>query len=240
MTDYFYAPPSQIRGNEILIEGDEFAHLVHVMRKKEGDAICVVDGRGTAYDAEITVINRKIAHCTIAGKHERHHESSRDVTLAVAVLKNPSKFDFLVEKATEIGVRRIVPLLTARTIPHHAKAERWRKLALSAMKQSGRSVLPEVLELASFGEFVGGAASSETKIVIAHEQPFGPEEPGFESLGSGVPVTILVGPEGGFTDEEVKECLRLGALPVYLGERRLRTETAAIVMAALALIPARG
>ena len=237
MLDYFYSPPEYVRGNEIIIEGEEFAHLVHVMRKKEGDRICIVDGKGTAYDVAIESINRKIAACRIELRHEHHHESMLDVTLAVGILKNPSKFDFLVEKVTELGVKRIIPLRTARTIPHHAKVNRWQKLALAAMKQCGRSFLPDVTELMSFDELLSKAKSNLK--FVAHEQRVERKESTasrFPGVHLNNPVTIMIGPEGGFTDDEIEQCMQCDVQPVYLGERRLRTETAAIVMSALILL----
>src|SRR5258707_81233 len=142
--DYFYCPPQNIRNDTFLIDDEEFSHLVHVMRKKEGDEIMIVDGGGHAFEARIEEVRQKTARGTITRGYTNLHEPRIDVTVAVGILKNPSKFDFLVEKVTELGVRQIVPLLTERTIPAHAKIDRWQKLALAAMKQSGRSFLPRV------------------------------------------------------------------------------------------------
>lgn len=234
--DYFYCPPEQISSGSIVIDGDEFAHLVHVMRKKVGDEIRIVNGRGTAYDVRLDELKKKTAHGKILVAYEHHHESPVMVKIAAGLLKNPSKFDFLVEKVTEIGVRGIVPLQTDRTIPHHAKIGRWQKLALSAMKQSGRSHLPVVSELTPLDVLLKDRAPFDLKI-IAHEQ----ELPASIRI---VPspskqdhtVLLLVGPEGGFTDDEVFAALERGFLPMYLGERRLRTETAAIVLAAATML----
>src|SRR5712671_4390718 len=152
--DYFYSPHEKITATSVLIDGDEFAHLVHVMRKKEGDEICVVDGNGRAYDVRLESIEKKTATGIIHRAHEHFHEPARNITLAAGILKNPSKFDFLVEKVTELGVKEIFPLRTERTIPHHAKTDRWQKLALAAMKQCGRSYLPRVKELTSLDELL--------------------------------------------------------------------------------------
>src|SRR5437879_6145287 len=141
--DYFYTPPKNISTDSLVLDGEEFAHLIHVMRKNEGDEIRVVDGMGTAYDVRLGAVKKHMVRCNILRTLPNHHEPSRSVTLAVGILKNPSKFDFLVEKATEIGVHEIVPLQTERTIPGHAKVDRWQKLALAAMKQCGRSYLPQ-------------------------------------------------------------------------------------------------
>src|SRR6266849_9110296 len=97
--DYFFAPPEKISNDVVVVDGAEFAHLVHVMRKKEGDVIRVVDGLGRAYDCRLGEMRKHMVRGTIYQTYENHNEPAIDVTLAVGILKNPSKFDFLVEKA---------------------------------------------------------------------------------------------------------------------------------------------
>ena len=160
--------------------------------------------------------------------------SGIDLTVAAGVLKNPSKYDFLVEKVTEIGARRVIPLLTERTIPSHAKVDRWRKLALAAMKQSGRSYLPHVHELTRLDEMITGNDSFDLK-VIAHERAETAERSTLTRMKSVRSILILIGPEGGFSDGEVEMCMAAQFQLLHLGDRRLRTETAAIVAATLAL-----
>lgn len=230
--DVFYCPPADFALETIVISGDEFNHLVHVMRKKEGDEILVVDGLGNARGAVITKLERRSASCFAVAPTPNHRETALRVTLAAAVLKNPSRYDFLVEKATELGVDTIVPMSTDRTIPSHGKSDRWRKLSLAAMKQSGRAWWPPVRDLSAFGDVLEEFGGWETKIV-AHEEPSSPNRFAGGSIAGGRAL-LLIGPEGGFTPGEVEECLSRGFSTLYLGERRLRTETAAI--AALARI----
>jgi 16S rRNA (uracil1498-N3)-methyltransferase len=137
-----------------------------------------------------------------------------------------------VEKAAEIGVVRIVPLLTERTIPRHAKTERWQKLCVAAMKQSRRCVLPEVRQPQPFREFISSCGGGALKL-IPHEQAEIPLTPSRIS-GDG-PAVVCIGPEGGFSDEEVAMAQEAGFQPVSLGARRLRTETAALVACAIVL-----
>jgi 16S rRNA (uracil1498-N3)-methyltransferase len=153
----------------------------------------------------------------------------------VGILKNSSRFDFLVEKTTELGVQRIVPLLTARTIPRHARTDRWQKLALAAMKQSGRSVLPAVDELTPFADFLAGNPRASHRF-LPHEAVASPT---LREAGGGRPmssVIVCVGPEGGFTEAEVTLAESAGFLPVSLGPRRLRTETAAVSSVSILLL----
>jgi len=231
--DYFFCPQEHISQSTVTIDGDEFAHLTHVMRKKAGDVIRVVDGIGTAYDVELKEITKKTAVGAIINTYPNHNEPEISLTIAVGMLKNPSKFDFLVEKTTELGVREIIPLQTERTISPHAKTDRWQKLALAAMKQSGRSYLPIVREAKSLDEFLKSTNSFDLKI-IAQEIKGKTSVNRLTSL-PGKSIVVLIGPEGGFSDDEVNRCVDSGYQLLYLGERRLRTETAAIVTASMIL-----
>ncbi len=233
--DYFFTSPANVSGATVRIEGEEFSHLALVMRKKEGETIRVVDGMGNAYDVQIDSIEKKAAYGTILMSYANHNESHHRITLAVGILKNPSRFEFLIEKATELGVREFIPLRTSRTIPEHAKIERWQKLAVAAMKQSCRSFLPIVHEVQRLEEVITTGIPYETKLIF-HEkcsQVFSREM--IKTVG-GTSTLALIGPEGGFTDEELDLACKNGFTACSLGERRLRTETAGIVAASLLLI----
>lgn len=230
--DYFYSPPANISKESLIIDGEEFSHLTHVMRKKAGDIIRVVDGVGTAYDVRLEEITKNTAHGSILTSYPNHNEPMIHITLAVGILKNPSKFDFLVEKVTEIGVREIIPLKTERTIPSNAKIDRWQKLALAGMKQSGRSYLPQIRELMSLEQYINEPHSFDLKF-IAHEKATEQISSVKISYSSSRSIVILIGPEGGFSDAEVERCVAADYKPVSFGERRLRTETAAIVASTL-------
>jgi 16S rRNA (uracil1498-N3)-methyltransferase len=167
--------------------------------------------------------------------HKRLNEANIDVTLAVAVLKNFSRFDFMVEKVTEVGVNTIIPLLTDRSIPRHAKVERWQKLALAAMKQSGRCVLPVVKDLTRLDDLIKASPESSLRL-IAHEKANTVSLSEIAKPAKLRSVILCIGPEGGFSDSEIELANRRGFVPVYLGARRLRTETAAIVATSFLLI----
>jgi 16S rRNA (uracil1498-N3)-methyltransferase len=158
-------------------------------------------------------------------------EARHPVVLAVGMPAN-ERMDWLVEKATELGVRSIVPLATGRTIPQHAKTDRWQKLAIAAMKQSGRCVLPPVSPLTPFGRFIAEACAPLK--LIPHEKE---TSRSLRDILAGGPqdAVLCVGPEGGFSDAEVDEAIHAGFLAVSLGPRRLRTETAAITALAMVL-----
>ncbi len=233
--DYFYVAPDRVSDGSLAIDGDEFSHLTHVMRKKIGDIVGVVDGTGNRYEAEIREIVRRCAHCTVRSHAVRPGEPRVRLHLGVGILKNSARFDYLVEKATELGVTTVTPLLTTRTIPHHAKTDRWQKLALAAMKQSGRSILPRIGELTSLQDFLA-ASPAEALRLIAHTD--GPREP-LISSGDVSELVACIGPEGGFTEDEITLAKASGFRAVSLGPLRLRTETAALALAARMLADER-
>jgi 16S rRNA (uracil1498-N3)-methyltransferase len=230
--EYFYVSPGNISRDKCIIDGEEFAHLTHVMRRGEGDSVRLVDGEGTAYDAVIESVARAQARCRIEARWERLHESAIHLTLGAAILKNGSNFDFLVEKGTELGVSAFVPLLTERTIPRHARRERWQKIAMAAMKQSGRSVLPRVVDPQPLEEFL---RSAEGVRLLPHEKTESPFLRNAMPAGTRRAVAAI-GPEGGFSEGEVAQAVSAGFVPVSLGPRRLRAETAALVTAGLVLL----
>jgi 16S rRNA (uracil1498-N3)-methyltransferase len=228
--DVFFVHPEDITGDRLVFKGDENRHLVRVLRKKTGDAVSAVDGRGRAYDVLIMKIGKGETTAEITGVREGTGEWDADLTLAQGLIKG-NRFDWLVEKASEMGVSRIVPVSTANSVlkaltPH--RITRLQKIALSAMKQSGRSVLPRVEAVTSFRDLLESSREYDVK-VIAH--PVSEAGPG-ASIPTGCRILCLVGPEGGFESAEVEEALGSGFHPVSLGPSRLRAETAGIVILA--------
>lgn len=234
--EYFFAPPELIGATTLRVEGEEYAHLTHVMRRGPGDMVRVVDGEGRAYDVRIESLERRSARCAILRRHDRLHEPACFVTVAPALLKSGSAFDFLVEKCTEVGVSAFEPLFTERSIPRHGKPERWRKIALAAMKQCGRSVLPGVREPAPLSEYLARGGGDSLRLIL-HEKGGTPMLQ--EYLGGPARparVDLCVGPEGGFSDAEIALAVAAGWQPAHLGPRRLRAETAGIAAATLLLL----
>lgn len=233
--DFFHTPPELVSADTLTIKGEEFSHLTHVMRKRQGDRIMVVDGAGSAYEAAVGDTTGRSVLCRIEARHRMLHEAALAVHLGVALLKNTSKFDFLVEKCTELGVASFTPLVTERTIPRSARVERWRKITLAAMKQSGRCVLPAVMPPVSLEQFCTGAAPDALRLIL-HEKP-GTSSPAALLVRDTIATTILlcIGPEGGFSEDEIARAGMWGFVSAGLGPRRLRTETAAIAAAAVCL-----
>jgi 16S rRNA (uracil1498-N3)-methyltransferase len=146
------------------------------------------------------------------------------------VLKNPSRFDYLVEKTVELGVSKIVPLLTERSIRKGTKVDRWQSIALAAMKQCGRCILPSITQPAPFDAFLLSVPADAVKLIPHEKADAG------EFHVSGHDVVMCIGPEGGFSDSEVQRAVKAGFKPVTLGPRRLRAETAAVVATVIAFL----
>ena len=235
--DYFYVKLEDVTSHELTLRGDESKHLVRVLRKNIGDTIFVTDGNEMMYQAVIAEIGKTDTRCTIAAIHRKYNEPSIDATLAVSLLKNPARFDYLVEKTTELGVRTILPISCERTISHNEKHERLEKIALSAMKQCGRSWLPRIQPLQSFRSLIDNSSHYQLKFILHEKTDFS------HSIASELilhddlhSLLVVVGPEGGFTEEETAYASHAGFKSISLGTRRLRTETAAVVVVSHVLV----
>ena len=248
----FYAPPEQFApdGATVSLAREEAQHLRQVLRLKAGDEAFVFDGEGSEYACIVAKgaargrAAAQTATLEVRGRVEpQRPESPLDLTLAVALLKG-EKFDLVVQKATELGVWRIVPVVTKRADVRlregrdaAERTARWRRLALEAAKQSGRARLPEVCAPVAFAALIedeAGAADVDRRRLFFTEQG----GRGLSETINGwqarpVKLTALVGPEGGWDDEEIERATAAGWHAVTFGGRVLRAETAAIVVAGL-------
>ncbi len=244
----FYAPPSAFSSelNSVDLASDEARHLRDVLRMKPGDEVYVFDGAGREFQCRVEDSRRDSAQLRIISQVAAAcPESSLQLTLAVALLKG-EKFDLVVQKATELGVTRVVPVVTKYAdirlrdeSDAGKRVARWQRIALEAAKQSGRAVVPEVGSPVVLGSLLETAISSEVPAGSSSYVMF--SERSGQSLadaGTSIPakvsqITALVGSEGGWADEELTEAVDAGWMIVTLGGRTLRAETAAITVAAL-------
>ncbi len=222
---YFYIPHDRIQtdAKQLVLQGEEHHHCVHVLRKRKGDQFYVVDGRGTEYRVTAEDDTSAGLVCRIDAVNERPRELSRPLILVQALLKK-DKMEWIVEKSVELGVSRIVPVITQRTEVSAKAFHRGRleKILRSAMKQSMRSVWTDLDDVCQLTD----AISAFPNAYVAHEKAQTP----LSLLTESDPCHILViGPEGGFTDDEVGAMEAASWQPVSLGKRRLRSETAAVV-----------
>jgi len=219
---------------------DKLAHrILRVLRMKVGDQILLCDPRGVEWVAEIVGTEFDVVRVRLLEPNFPRPEPKTFVTLFQGIPKG-EKMDFIVQKATELGVQRIVPMFTRRTIvqlsPDKAKSkrERWQRVAVSATEQSGGKIVPEIALPLPFKKALDEAAKSDLWLLFyeAAEEPLKEVVTPFRDASH---VAIMIGPEGGFDPSEVAEAKRMGAQVVSLGKRILRTETAAIVAVALVL-----
>lgn len=218
-------------GSHTTLSEESSRHIVQVLRMKEGDRIQITNGKGSLVTAEIILAHKKKAEVKIL-KKELFPEKLPKSTIAVSLLKNTSRFEWFLEKATEIGIGEIVPLLCKRTEKNHFREDRMTTILVSALIQSRQVWLPELLTPVKYSAFVKNSGHYSKKF-IAHcidDQKKSLKECTDDSLSSNV---ILIGPEGDFTPEEIEEAISGHFIPVTLGENRLRTETAAIVAAVI-------
>lgn len=236
----FYVLPEDVDGEFLILRGEEYHHAVKVVRKTVGSRFAAVDGCGNFYECEVSSITNQTLQARILTTRQQVGEPKTNLILAQSVLKG-NRFDWLVEKGTEIGVSAFFPLLCERSIAiRENKAERWRRIALAAMKQCGRSVWPSVSEPIPFSEALRLAETGDLRW-IAHEDAM----TGLSQIkdmnkkcdnhGGRRRGVLLVGPEGGFTEKEIDDALSQGFTAICLGPRRLRSETAGIVAATLLL-----
>ena len=211
-----------IDGERIILEGSEHLHLSRVMRKKPGDEIWVSDGAGTSYHTRIDHIEKDSTCCGIIKVYKELGEPANKVSLAVGIIK-PAHWEIMLEKAVELGVYDIFPLLTQHTVPKNIKRERSEKIILSALKQCGRSHLPVLHDPVKYDDFI--RIQRNEMIYICDNQE---DYPLLESGMDKADYLVILGPEGGFSPEEVQLAIDHCAKPVLLTNRRLRTETACL------------
>ena len=229
----FYAldiPHDITIGQRVTLDEEESAHAVRVLRYLAGDSIHIADGRGSLYEATIT--NPHPKHCEVEirsiEQQSKHHRGN--IHIAVAPTKNIERMEWLSEKCTEIGVDTLTPLLCHYSERKIIRTDRLQKIILSAAKQSLSAYLPQLNELTPIKDCILNA--TEQRRYIAHSSPWTDKRELRDELlhsDEKSSTIVLIGPEGGFSDDEVRLAMEHGFIPVSLGEARLRTETAAIV-----------
>ena len=232
----FYITRDDIERDTARITGEEAQHISRVLRMKKGDAVTLCDGEGTFYEAKLSDFSDKEVIAEILSSRSAETEPGVKPTIFQGVPKNP-KLETIVQKATELGVVRIVPVDTLRAVAKldkTAKIDRLRKIAREAAKQSKRGIVPAVTESMSFKEAVKLAAEADLAIIPYEEET---EVSLKKALLGKSPktVSIMIGPEGGFEKDEILLAKEHGITSVTLGKRILRTETAPIAVSAAVL-----
>lgn len=220
----FYSP--DILEQRRLPESDS-KHCIRVLRMHAGDEVEIVDGKGNCYRCVLADDNPKAAALEIVEVTAMPPIWNYDITVAVAPTKHIDRMEWLVEKLTEIGVNRIVPLLCRRSERKEIKTERLEKIAVSAMKQSLKATLPRIDEMTTFADFLA-KTQAEQRFIGYCDNSINRKLLARECL-PGRNVVIAIGPEGDFSPDEIERAFAAKFVPVTMGDNRLRTETAALV-----------
>lgn len=232
----FYITKDDIEDNMAVIKGEEAQHISRVLRMKKGDKVTLCDGEGMFYDATLTDFEDKTVTAEITSQYVAQTEPKVQLTVFQGVPKNP-KLETIIQKLTEIGAVRLVPMDTRRAVAKldkSAKVDRLRKIAQEAAKQSKRGIVPEVLDAVPFKKAVEMAAKADLAL-IPYEQES--EVSIKKALAGKTPetVSVMIGPEGGFDEDEILLAKEAGVQSVTLGKRILRTETAPLTVASIVL-----
>jgi 16S rRNA (uracil1498-N3)-methyltransferase len=235
----FFVSTSDFEGDRVRLSREQTHQVRHVLRLGPGDTIVVLDDRGAEYEVTLTTVSPKEAVGRVTSTRDAVGEPTVQLTLFQSLLVR-EKFEWVLQKATEVGVAQFVPVLTERGLVRtqqidENKLDRWRRIVTEAAEQSHRGRIPKIEPIIPFADvfsrFVGFdrfliAAPSQTATLRDTLREIGREAPS---------IALMIGPEGGFTDEEVALACEKGAVAVGLGPRILRTETAAVVACALVL-----
>lgn len=237
----FYVPPSQIQTHIATITGSEHHHLRNVLRTTPGETIRIIDGQGNVYTSEMlgTDTHRSLSEARIL-THEFHAKPPLSLTLFQSLPKN-DKMELILQKTTELGITRIVPMHSEHALqkPSQNRYERWYRVVVSATKQCKRAWLPELCNPQTFEAALAQLEKFSLRLLfISPNHSGGSQTQHIKTVLRRVPdattIALFVGPEGGFSDQEIAALVDSGCVPVTLGTNTLRTETAAIAAVAAA------
>ncbi len=227
----FFVQPQQIQADRAIITGSDVKHISKVLRMALGDPLTVLDGRGMVYQAEVCEINKEEIVCRLLSSERGAGEPALKVTLVQGLPKG-DKMESIIQKCTELGVHRIIPLAASRSVVKleakkaMERQERWQRVALEAAKQCRRSHVPEVQQLRCWEDILADIPANALLIMPWEEEKAQSLRPLLQSLEKPSELYLFIGPEGGLDAVEVTAAQERGCHLVTLGERILRTETA--------------
>ena len=250
-----FIPPIDLQKEiPIQLSADKSHYLISVLRGRQGDVVTVIDGKGKAYSAEITTVSNTKAFVKIVSEIAIDTEAPFDLVLCQGILKG-EKMDMVIQKTTELGIKEIIPVITERSIVRQTrKIDRWRKIAEEAAEQCGRAVVPVIHEPMEYSKALsafpvhhgfifweeGGMTLTDAVLKISsHPIDLLTDSTIHQSVDSSIhpfthsPIHLFIGPEGGFTSEEISQAEDKGLARTTLGKRILRAETAAIAAVTL-------
>ena len=229
---FFYVADILPSNLSVVLNEETSRHIVQVLRMQNSEQLQLTDGKGNLFVAEITDNNKKKCIVKIVKTTTNSHQTTANITIAISLIKNTNRFEWFLEKATEIGITAIIPLICSRTEKQYFRQERMEGILISAMLQSQQTWLPVLHAPTKFNEVIKQATQQEK--MIAHcEAETSKTQLSQKLADPSTTQLILIGPEGDFTPEEIEQALQHNFIAVALGNTRLRTETAGVVAAAL-------
>ena len=229
----FFSVQAISASNTLVLDEDTSKHVAQVLRMREGELLQLTDGKGNRVTAQITEAHKKHSNVKII-QADFIPAPARKTAIAISLLKNANRFEWFLEKATELGIQTIVPLICEHTERQHFRIDRMQSVLVSAMLQSQQSWLPELRDPIAFEKWiVGDNAEGSFQKFIAHCADDGSKQNFREQVDHSMNGVILIGPEGDFSAGEISLALKHGFIPVSLGDTRLRAETAGMAAATI-------
>ena len=225
--ELFYDP--QLESNHFILNEPESNHCIQVLRKKKGDVLTITDGNGHLYTTSIEIPDKRKCQLKLIEKISKIIDTP-NVHIAISPTKNIDRFEWFLEKSTEIGITEVTPVLCMHSERKHIRNERLEKVIISAMKQSVKLYKPKLNEMISFADFIKKTYVSQKFVAHCAESERSLLK---NKYTKGSDVTVLIGPEGDFSPEEIQIANDNNFIPISLGKSRLRTETAGIVTCSL-------
>ncbi|HEY2901806.1 MAG TPA: 16S rRNA (uracil(1498)-N(3))-methyltransferase [Polyangia bacterium] len=236
-----FVAPEKLGGARVVLDGEAHHHLSRVLRARAGDQVIVFDGQGTEIDAQVTSTDAKTTELRLGDRRASAVAPSVRITLLQALARG-EKMDWIIQKTCELGVARVVPVLTGRTVAPPAQAaarqQRWQRIAREAARQCGRADVPAIDAPVPLAAAVAAVDAGDLRLVLWEASTGKPLRTALPAAPR--PATLLVGPEGGFSAAEIALAEAAGFVAVGLGRRILRVETAAVVAVALLQFAAGG
>jgi len=235
----FFVPRGDFKDQKVYIKDSDAHHLTQVLRLKEGEKVIVFDGTGVEYQIIINSIASGLVVGEIQGVTSSVRDSRINVTLVQGIPKG-DKMELIIQKCTELGIAKIIPVLTQRTVvklddeKRERRRDRWQKIAQEASKQCKRATVPQIGEISTWDKYLNQIDNNEAILVLWENETTGSIKSYLQENKDISQLTMVIGPEGGLAQPEVEKLLAMGAQTVSLGPRILRTETAGL--AALVMV----
>ena len=226
----FYSP--EIINGNLFLNKTESQHCIRVLRLRKNDIIGLIDGKGGLFEARIVSENPDRCEVQVIKQIENHNKRNFYLHIAIALTKSTDRFEWFIEKATEIGIDEITPLICSRSERRTVKMERLQKIIISSMKQALVSMIPKLNEIKTFEKLISDSGITTFNKYICHCSQ-GERQKLKEIYSPGTNVIVVIGPEGDFTNDEIQFAERNNFKSVTLGDNRLRTETAGIAICQL-------